>query len=261
MRLQDFVSQPGRKVISFADAAQQPELVKQMQVRLKDLGLYLGQVDGLWGPQTEAAIAEFCKALNLNNAQTKLLGSTFAKRLIETKEVSRGQLITKAQAEYVFGNPIHFNELKDLNDCLSRFEINTLPRMRHFMSQIAHESGGLRWLKELASGWDYEWRSDLGNTQPGDGPRYKGAGAIQLTGRANYQAFANYMNDPRIMEGVDYVASRYPFTSAGFWWRNNSMNALCDRGATVEQVTRRVNGGYNGLDDRIYYYQRAAQVI
>ena len=116
-------------------------------------------------------------------------------------------------------------------------------------------------MKELASGKAYEYRSDLGNNQLGDGPRYKGAGYIQLTGRANYQDFCDYMGDPRIMDGVEYVANTYPFTSAGFWWSNNKMNALCDSGASVEKVTRRVNGGYNGLEDRKYYYARTVEVI
>jgi putative chitinase len=113
----------------------------------------------------------------------------------------------------------------------------------------------------LASGDAYEGRSDLGNTHSGDGPRYKGAGYIQLTGRANYQAFANYIKDPEVMDGVAYVSSRYPFTSAGFWWMNNQMNALCDKNPTVEQVTLIVNGGYNGLDDRKMYYKRCCNVI
>lgn len=171
------------------------------------------------------------------------------------------QLITKQEAEALFGNPIYDTELKDLNACLKRYQINTPARLRHFLSQIAHESGGLKWMKELASGDDYEGRSDLGNNQPGDGRRFKGAGVIQLTGRANYQAFADEIGDPRIMEGCDYVATNYPFTSAGFWWKNNNMNALCDSGATVEQVTKRVNGGYNGLDDRIHYHEKALKLI
>ena len=171
------------------------------------------------------------------------------------------QLLSKQQAETLFGNPIYDNELNDLNACLNRYQINTPARMRHFLSQIAHESGGLRWLKELADGSDYEYRDDLGNTQPGDGPRFKGAGAIQLTGRANYENFSQAIGDPRVMEGCDYVASTYPFTSAGFWWHNNDMNCLCDSGATVEDVTRRVNGGYNGLEDRQHYYNKALEII
>ena len=63
------------------------------------------------------------------------------------------------------------------------------------------------------------------------------------------------------MDGVDYVAAEYPFTSAGVWWEMNYMNDLIDGGATVEQVTRRVNGGYNGLEDRKHYYLRCTEVI
>lgn len=171
------------------------------------------------------------------------------------------EVLTMPQARAIFGRSPTAAQLADLNDCLRRFKIDTAPRMRHFLAQIAHESGGLQWLQELATGDDYEGRLDLGNTQPGDGRRYKGAGVIQLTGRANYQAFAIYMDDPRIMEGCQYVATRYPFTSAGFWWHNNGMNTLCDRGSSVEVITRRVNGGYNGLNDRIAYYRKACEVI
>lgn len=152
-------------------------------------------------------------------------------------------------------------EVTELNECLHRFGVTTKPRLRHFLSQTAHESGGGRYKKELASGWDYEDRADLGNTQPGDGPRYKGAGYIQLTGRSNYQDFANFINDPAVMQGVDYVAEHYPFSSAGFWWQNNKMNELCDSNPSVKKVTLRVNGGTNGLADREMYYERCLVAI
>ena len=90
---------------------------------------------------------------------------------------------------------------------------------------------------------------------------YKGAGYIQLTGKYNYTKFSEYVSDPKVMGGVDYVAKTYPFTSAGFWWHNNRMNDLCDRNPSVEEVTRRVNGGYNGLADRKYYHGRCIEVI
>lgn len=152
-------------------------------------------------------------------------------------------------------------EVEELNKCLNTFDITTTSRMRHFMSQISHESGGGRYMKELASGEAYEYRYDLGNTQPGDGPKYKGAGYLMLTGRANYQMFADYIKDQRVMEGCDYVANNYPCTSAGHWWMRNKMNALCDTNPTVSQVTLKVNGGYNGLSDREYYYERCKVVI
>ena len=152
-------------------------------------------------------------------------------------------------------------EIDELNECLDRFNITTPLRIRHFLSQTGHESGGGKWKVELSDGWYLEGRTDIGNTQPGDGPLYKGAGYLQLTGRANYQYFSDYINDPRVMEGCQYVADNYPFTSAGHWWINNNMNSLCDTDPSVDQVTLRVNGGYNGLADRKDYYGRAVTYI
>lgn len=172
--------------------------------------------------------------------------------------------VTKEQLAKIWGcspSLIADSEVVELNQCLNTFNITTLSRKRHFLSQTAHESGGGRWKEELASGSAYEGRKDLGNTQPGDGPRFKGAGYIQLTGRANYQAFSNYIKDPKVMQGCSYVAANYPFSSAGFWWSSNGMNVLCDSNPTVEQVTLRVNGGYNGLDDRKMYYNRCLSIL
>ena len=209
--------------------------------------------------------AKFYKGLEhqdgaLKYLQTKIpadVVTEFAKRW----RAAPAQIITATEAQQIFGRAATDAQLKDLNACMTRFAITTVPRIRHFMSQISHESGGLKWLQELATGDDYEGREDLGNTQPGDGRRFKGAGVIQLTGRCNYQAFANFIKDPFIMRGCSYVAETYPFTSAGFWWHNNGMNALCDRGASVEQVTRRVNGGINGLEERQLYFNKAALII
>jgi putative chitinase len=172
-------------------------------------------------------------------------------------------LISMEQCNDIFGRPISSEQWDDLNSCMQRFEIDTPERIIHFLAQIAHESGGLRWLKELADGTAYEGRRDLGNTQPGDGPRFKGAGAIQLTGRYNYSRFAHFIDDPRVMEGCDYVASKYPFTSAGFWWHNNGMNAKVDRGATCREISKIVNGRdpANGLEDRERYFAKASEVI
>ena len=124
------------------------------------------------------------------------------------------------------------------------------------MSQCAHESAKGVYTKELASGTAYNNRKDLCNG-PTDGPKYKGAGFIQMTGKCNYRNFANSIGDQNVMQGVDYVAPRYPWSSAGFWWFNNKMNAVCDTHPTVEQVTKRVNGGYNGLASRKKYFAQA----
>jgi predicted chitinase len=172
-------------------------------------------------------------------------------------------LVSMAQATAVFTRAPSASQLADLNACLSRFQITTPDRIRQFLAQVGHESGGLRWLLELASGDAYEGRSDLGNTRQGDGRRFKGGGAIQLTGRYNYQRFADFIEDQDVMEGAAYVATTYPFTSAGFWWHLNAMNAVVDQGATCRQVSARVNGRdpANGLADREVYYARAVKAI
>ena len=152
-------------------------------------------------------------------------------------------------------------EIDELNLCLAEYEITTPQRIRHFLSQTAHESGGGRYKKELASGAAYEFREDLQNDEVGDGPKYKGAGYIQLTGKYNYSRLSAYLDDPQVMNGVDYVAENYPFTSAGYWWMDNRMNEFIDDGADVIAVTKRVNGGTNGLADRQQYYDTCLEVI
>ena len=114
---------------------------------------------------------------------------------------------------------------------------------------------------ELSDGAYLEWREDLGNVNAGDGPKYKGAGYLQTSGRYNYSRLAEYLNDPKVMDGCEYVAKRYPFTAAGFWWMDNEMNALCDQLPSVETVTRRVNGGLNGIEDRKMYFRRCQEQI
>lgn len=174
-----------------------------------------------------------------------------------------GELVSMAQATAVFGRQPSPQQLTDLNACLKHFSINTPARIRHFLAQVAHESGGLRWMMELASGDDYEGRKDLGNTQAGDGKRFKGAGAIQLTGRYNYQRLSDFLGDKEVMRGCEYVANAYPFTSAGFWWHLNAINSFVDNGASCRQVSAKVNGRdpANGLADREAYFKKATQVI
>ena len=179
-------------------------------------------------------------------------------------EPSTGEVyVSKAQLAAIWecsAELIKDYEIDEMNSCLAKYEITTAPRIRHFLSQTAHESGGGRYKKELASGEAYNNRSDLGNG-PTDGPLYKGAGYIQLTGKYNYSRLSEYLNDPKVMDGVDYVAENLPFTSAGYWWEDNSMNELIDSGADVLAVTKRVNGGTNGLADREHYYQLCLQQI
>ena len=125
-----------------------------------------------------------------------------------------------------------------------------LDAMQMLMANLMHETGNFRWLKELADGWAYEGRSVLGNTQPGDGPKYKGGGVLQLTGRHNYTRASKRLNDPRVLEeGVDYVAEHCPFTSAISWIEDNRLLYVCLTQG-FDACCKRINGGWNGIEDR-----------
>ncbi len=130
--------------------------------------------------------------------------------------------------------------------------IDTPLRMAHFLAQIGHESGDLQFCEEIASGVAYEGRKDLGNTRPGDGRRFKGRGLIQLTGRANYAAYSKARGiDYTTEEGAELLASE-PGTAvdvACWFWMTRRLNELADRD-DIAAITRRINGGLNGFEDR-----------
>lgn len=150
--------------------------------------------------------------------------------------------------------------LPHLNAACAEFGIDTPARLAAFLAQIAHESGDLRHWEELASGLAYEGRRDLGNTRPGDGPRYRGRGPIQLTGRANYRRYGRLLGLD--LEGRPELAAlpEVGFRVAGLYWKSHGLNALADRG-DLRGITRRINGGYNGWLSRLARYRRALRVL
>ena len=139
------------------------------------------------------------------------------------------------------------------NDC-NRLFADTgfdkhLDAMQMLMANMMHETCNFIYMKEIASGAAYNGRTDLGNTSPGDGEKYKGAGVLQLTGKFNYQRLADGINDPKVMDGVDYVAETYPFTSASIWIEENNLLSVC-LNEGFDACCVRINGGWNGIDDR-----------
>lgn len=144
-------------------------------------------------------------------------------------------------------------------------ECTTLLRRRHFVAQLGHESGGLKYQREIASGAAYEGRADLGNTQPGDGVRFAGRDFIQVTGRSNYTRLSAWAysrgqvpTPTFFVDNPDALATdQYAFLGAVWYWTQaRNMNALADRDDIVA-VTKAVNGGTNGLEDRKAFYARA----
>lgn len=143
---------------------------------------------------------------------------------------------------------------------LDSYDINTRLRIAHFMGQVTHECAGFRTTEEFASGAAYEGRRDLGNIEEGDGKRYKGRGLIQLTGRANYRRIGGVLNLP--LEDNPELAAE-PATSlkiACEYWKMRKINVAADRNDLI-RVTRLVNGGLNGLEDRRKYLKKAKTAL
>jgi putative chitinase len=140
---------------------------------------------------------------------------------------------------------------------MALYAIDSPARQAAFLAQIGHESGGLIYVRELwgptPSQEGYEGRADLGNTEPGDGFRYRGRGLIQVTGRANYATCGAALNlplidSPELLEQASNAAQ-----SAAWFWNSHGLNDLADTG-DFNTITRRINGGLNGLANRLALY-------
>jgi putative chitinase len=147
-----------------------------------------------------------------------------------------------------------------LNQHMPRYEVNNYLRVCHFLSQAAHESASFRTLEEYASGAAYEGRRDLGNTQRGDGVRYKGRGIFQLTGRANYRTIGAKIG--KDLENNPTLAATHEVSvlTALEYWNSRNLSRWADAD-NVERITRLINGGLNGFDDRKKYLARCKQII
>lgn len=157
-----------------------------------------------------------------------------------------------------------------LNAAMSHHQINTPERIAAFLAQIGHESGQLLYVRELGSD-QYLSKYDtgalaarLGNTPEadGDGQKYRGRGLIQITGRRNYLACSQGLfGDDRLLQQPQLLEQpQWACESAGWFWQSNGLNELADRGQFTS-ITRRINGGLNGLDERLRLWARARAVL
>ncbi|MCB9737337.1 MAG: peptidoglycan-binding protein [Deltaproteobacteria bacterium] len=192
------------------------------------------QANGTVGPQTLAAL------------EMAVQCSVSAAQLIE--------ILPTAPEAYIRAN------IKYINQSMYQGGMNTAQRKAMYIAQIAHESDRFNGLTEYASGKGYENRKDLGNTQRGDGPKFKGRGGIHLTGRANYKEASEHF-------GVDFVKNpelaaepQWAFKIAEWYWTKHNLNDKSDEGAITAQ-TKVINGGTNGLADRKALYATAKRVL
>lgn len=167
--------------------------------------------------------------------------------------------VSKDNLAFITGRPAAvFSDLfvDALGGVMHRYEINTPLRAAHFLAQLCHESGGFRYPEEI---WGptphqerYEGRTDLGNVLPGDGYRFRGRGYIQLTGRDNYKEYAADVGTDLVSDPDLVTELPWSLDVAGWFWQKRSINVLADKDDFLA-VTKRINGGTNGLDDRKRY--------
>ena len=140
-------------------------------------------------------------------------------------------------------------------------------RLAQYLAQLMHESGAFIYDREIASGAAYEGRKDLGNTQKGDGKKFKGRGPIQITGRSNYREFTAWCRKkvdakaPDFTKNPDLINTDPWEGLVPLWyWETRDLNRYADRG-DIENITKKINGGLNGFDDRVKWYVRTALVL
>ncbi len=216
--------------------------------------------DGAVGPSTLAAIESF---------QRKVVGMANPDRCVDPG----GTTLAKLGADLEQG----FNQAKlkgtmiastdaDISKYaaalaaqMNQREISTPLRQVHFLAQVGHESGQLRYSREIAGGAEYEGREDLGNTQPGDGPRFKGRGLIQLTGRANYQRYGEAIGKNLLTNDQWELVADDPNLAvdvACWYWQTHKLNQYADQD-DITTITRKINGGLNGFEQRKALLARA----
>jgi putative chitinase len=209
--------------------------------------------DGSIGTKTIAAIEEFqTRIVEMDNPTGEV--EPGSETLQELRDGLPDQLTDRMLHAVMpgAGSAVIQRYVTPLTAMMDANQINTPLRVAHFLAQIGHESADLRFAEEIASGEAYEGRVDLGNTEPGDGKRFKGRGLIQLTGRANYVRFGQARNRDFITPTNYTLIASDPNLAVDvscWFWTTRGLNALADSD-NVEAITRKINGGLNGIDDR-----------
>ncbi len=253
--------------------------VKLWQEFLSQQGFGVGTADGSFGNRTFEATVEFqqgnglgadgvvgpgtlAKARELGFVEDQNAGGTTTGGSAGASGSLSEQALAQIMPNLKAGKRAEFFPF--LTRAMEEFEINTPARQAAFLAQLAHESAEFRFMEEI---WGptpaqrrYEGRRDLGNTQPGDGFRYKGRGPIQVTGRANYKTYGDMLGVDLVNNPQLAATPEVGFRIAGVYWKRNNINAPADR-QDIVKVTKLINGGTNGLEDRKKYYERAKRVL
>jgi putative chitinase len=257
------------------------EEVKQLQTLL-GLG-----ADGSFGPMTEAKVKEW-QAKNGLTADGIVGDGTWGKMFGAATAPAAAPIAIPPSSFKLDALKGHVPDavIAQIPDTAAKFNITNPLRLAHFLSQCGHESGGFKAISEnlnysvdglkrtfgkyfpgdLATSYArqpekiasrvYGARMGNGDESTGEGYKFRGRGFIQLTGKANYAKFAQFIGEDTVAN-PDLIATKYPLASAAFFFDSNKLWSICDKGAdeaTVTAVTKRVNGGTNGLSDRIKHF-------
>jgi predicted chitinase len=260
--------------VSLIKIGSKGKLVKAWQTFLNKNGYNVGTADGDFGNKTFRATIQFQNDNGLKGdgiagpktfEKAAKLGFRYPEEQVITPSAGGSKGISKEQLAFIMRGARSADIdtfVEPINKVMEKYEINTPLRIAHFLAQVGHESGSLRYKEEIASGASYEGRADLGNTQPGDGKKFKGHGLIQLTGRHNHTMYANYVGDPDLIRNPQRIAQEplHSAGAAGWYWMTRKINPLADLDNIIS-VTKKINGGTNGLEDRRGYLARAKKVL
>ena len=215
--------------------------------------------DGIYGEKTrEGIVAAQTALLGMEEPDSVVTPGAGTERALRmsVKPVFSARLLRLAMLAAADAKVELFRD--PIAKCFADFDLTTPLRQAHFLAQIGHESGELRFQEEIASGAAYEGRTDLGNVRSGDGRRFKGRGLIQLTGRFNYEKFAEAVDrKDEIMSKPTLVAQDLELCVgvAGWYWSNRGLNGPADRDDLM-RVTKIINGGDNGIAHRRQLLER-----
>ena len=222
------------------------------------------KTDGTFGAKTLNAIMAFQRAVNGEQAPSGRVDPVSQTMSNLCEALPKDIDATSLGLAYLRAADKDVQELfGGIQRVMANRNIDTPLRCAHFLAQIGHESGELRFRAEIASGEAYEGRVDLGNSEPGDGRRFKGRGLIQLTGRANYAEYGRALGrETELLDNPELVEtdSDLCVDVAGWFWAKRGLNALADAD-DLTAVTKRINGGLNGLEDRRRLLKRIKAIL
>ena len=266
--------------------------VKKLQTKL---GL---TADGSFGPNTENKVKEWQQANGLtadgivgDGTWSKMFGTTTQ----ETQVIKEDVVITPVEGLNIdkLKGTIPDNVILQIAETAKKFNITNNLRLAHFLSQCAHESGNFKSINEnlnysadglrkifgkyfpgnLAESYAkqpekiasrvYGGRMGNGDESTKEGYKFRGRGYIQLTGKSNYTKFTQFIGEDCV-SNPDLVSTKYPLASAAFFFDSNKLWSICDKGSddtTVTLLTKRVNGGTHGLDDRLEKFKKYYNLI